>query len=55
MSSRPLALGASAVRIGRPRGWGLAAFGQEGVEAVLDICARELEAIMRQAGSATIA
>jgi 4-hydroxymandelate oxidase len=52
---KALALGASAVGIGRPQGWGLAAFGQEGVEAVLDIYARELEAIMRQAGTPTIA
>jgi isopentenyl diphosphate isomerase/L-lactate dehydrogenase-like FMN-dependent dehydrogenase len=52
---KALALGASAVGIGRPQGWGLAAFGQEGVEAVLDIYTRELEAIMRQAGTPTIA
>ena len=51
---KALALGASAVGIGRPQGWGLAAFGQEGVEAVLDIYARELEAIMRQAGTPTV-
>jgi (S)-2-hydroxy-acid oxidase len=50
-----LALGASGVGIGRPQGWGLAAFGQEGAEAVLDIYARELEAIMRQAGTPTLA
>ena len=52
---KALALGASGVGIGRPQGWGLAAFGQEGAEAVLDIYARELEAIMRQAGTPTIA
>lgn len=52
---KALALGASAVGIGRPQGWGLAAFGQEGVEAVLDIYVRELEAIMRQAGTPTVA
>jgi len=51
---KAIALGASAVGIGRPQGWGLAAFGQEGVEAVLDIYARELEAIMRQAGTPSI-
>jgi 4-hydroxymandelate oxidase len=51
---KALALGASGVGIGRPQGWGLAAFGQEGVEAVLDIYSRELEAIMRQAGTPTI-
>jgi len=52
---KALALGASGVGIGRPQGWGLAAFGQEGAEAVLDIYARELEAIMRQAGTPTLA
>jgi 4-hydroxymandelate oxidase len=52
---KALSLGASAVGIGRPQAWGLAAFGQEGVEAVLDIYTRELEAIMRQAGTPTVA
>jgi 4-hydroxymandelate oxidase len=52
---KALALGATAVGIGRPQGWGLAAFGQEGVEAVLDIYARELQAIMRQAGTPRLA
>ena len=47
---KALALGASAVCIGRPYLWGLAAFGQEGVEAVLAILRRELETIMRQMG-----
>jgi (S)-2-hydroxy-acid oxidase len=52
---KALALGAAAVGIGRPQAWGLAAFGQSGVEAVIDILGRELAAIMRQAGAATIA
>jgi (S)-2-hydroxy-acid oxidase len=52
---KALALGVAGVGIGRPQGWGLAAFGQDGVEAVLDIYARELDAIMRQAGTPTIA
>jgi len=52
---KALALGATAVGIGRPQGWGLAAFGQEGVEAVVDIYARELQAIMRQAGTPKLA
>ena len=39
---KALALGATAVGIGRPQAWGLAAFGQAGVEAVLDIFDREL-------------
>jgi (S)-2-hydroxy-acid oxidase len=51
---KALALGATAVGIGRPQVWGLAAFGQPGVEAVIDIYTRELAAIMRQAGTPTI-
>lgn len=35
--------------------WGLAAFGQPGVEAVVDILNRELANIMRQAGTPGIA
>jgi len=51
---KALALGASAVCIGRPYLWGLGAFGQPGVEAVLDILRRELETIMRQAGTLAV-
>jgi 4-hydroxymandelate oxidase len=51
---KALALGATAVGIGRPQVWGLAAFGQPGVEAVIDIYTRELAAIMQQAGTPTI-
>jgi 4-hydroxymandelate oxidase len=52
---KALALGATAVGIGRPQVWGLAAFGQPGVEKVLDIYERELRVIMRQAGTPSIA
>lgn len=52
---KALALGATAVGIGRPQVWGLAAFGQPGVEAVVDILNRELTNIMRQAGTPNIA
>jgi 4-hydroxymandelate oxidase len=48
---KALALGATAVGIGRPQAWGLAAFGQSGVEAVLTILRRELGKIMSQAGT----
>jgi (S)-2-hydroxy-acid oxidase len=51
---KALALGASAVGVGRPQIWGLAPYGQAGVEAVLDIYARELRSIMRQAGTPAI-
>jgi 4-hydroxymandelate oxidase len=52
---KALALGASAVGIGRPQAWGLAAFGQQGVEAISDILDRELRIIMRQAGTPDLA
>jgi len=49
-----LGLGATAIGIGRPYIWGLAAFGQEGVEVVLTLLRRELELVMRQAGTVSI-
>ena len=51
---KALALGATAVGIGRPYLWGLAAFGQAGVEAVLSILRRELELVMRQAATTSV-
>jgi len=51
---KALALGANAIAIGRPYLWGLGAFGQAGVSAVLDILTRELEIVMRQAGTTRI-
>jgi isopentenyl diphosphate isomerase/L-lactate dehydrogenase-like FMN-dependent dehydrogenase len=51
---KALALGANAVMIGRPYVWGLACFGQTGVEAVLDILRRELATAMRQAGTTAV-
>ena len=51
---KALALGATAVGIGRPYAWGLAAFGQPGVEAVLEILRREVKTIMRQAGTTSV-
>ncbi|WP_348644806.1 alpha-hydroxy-acid oxidizing protein, partial [Methylobacterium sp. WL116] len=52
---KALALGATAVCIGRPSVWGLAAFGEPGVAAVLAIMQREFETIMRQIGATTTA
>jgi isopentenyl diphosphate isomerase/L-lactate dehydrogenase-like FMN-dependent dehydrogenase len=52
---KALALGATAVGIGRPYLWGLASFGQAGVEAVLGLLRRELVMVMRQAGATSIA
>jgi isopentenyl diphosphate isomerase/L-lactate dehydrogenase-like FMN-dependent dehydrogenase len=52
---KALALGATAVGVGRTQAWGLAAFGEQGVEAVLTILQRETEAMMRQAGTPSVA
>jgi isopentenyl diphosphate isomerase/L-lactate dehydrogenase-like FMN-dependent dehydrogenase len=51
---KALALGATAVGIGRPYIWGLASFGQEGVETVLALLRKEFEMTMRQAGTTTV-
>jgi isopentenyl diphosphate isomerase/L-lactate dehydrogenase-like FMN-dependent dehydrogenase len=51
---KALALGATATGIGRPYIWGLASFGQEGVETVLALLRKETEMVMRQAGTPTV-
>jgi 4-hydroxymandelate oxidase len=51
---KALAMGASAVCIGRPYLWGLGAFGQAGVERVLDIMRTETGAAMAQCGAASV-
>jgi 4-hydroxymandelate oxidase len=48
---KALALGARAVGIARPYVWALSAFGQAGVERVLDILRAELQLTMRQCGT----
>jgi isopentenyl diphosphate isomerase/L-lactate dehydrogenase-like FMN-dependent dehydrogenase len=48
---KALALGARAVGIGRPYIWGLSAFGQDGVDRVLDILTAELQLVMRECGT----
>jgi isopentenyl diphosphate isomerase/L-lactate dehydrogenase-like FMN-dependent dehydrogenase len=52
---KALALGARAICIGRPYLWGLAAFGQPGVERTLEILNREFELMMRHAGVTSLA
>ncbi|HYK80199.1 MAG TPA: alpha-hydroxy acid oxidase, partial [Micropepsaceae bacterium] len=47
---KALAMGAQAVGIGRPYLWGLGAFGQEGVERVLELVRIETRAAMQQCG-----
>ena len=51
---KALALGADAVCIGRPYIWGLAAFGQPGVEKVLEMLKAELRMVMSQVGATSI-
>jgi 4-hydroxymandelate oxidase len=52
---KALALGASAVMIGRPYLWGLGAAGAEGVERVIRLLVNELEMAMAQCGAASLA
>jgi isopentenyl diphosphate isomerase/L-lactate dehydrogenase-like FMN-dependent dehydrogenase len=51
---KALALGATAVGIGRPYLWGLGAFGRRGVERVIDLLSSELALDMGMAGVAKI-
>jgi len=51
---KALAMGAQGVCIGRPYIWGLGAFGQPGVERVLELLRIELAAIMQQVGAPSI-
>jgi isopentenyl diphosphate isomerase/L-lactate dehydrogenase-like FMN-dependent dehydrogenase len=51
---KALALGADAVCIGRAYIWGLAAFGQAGVEKVLEMLNAELRMVMGQVGASSI-
>jgi isopentenyl diphosphate isomerase/L-lactate dehydrogenase-like FMN-dependent dehydrogenase len=52
---KALALGATAIQIGRPYLWGLAAFGQEGVQRVVELLRAELKLAMALAGKSKIA
>jgi 4-hydroxymandelate oxidase len=52
---KALALGAKAVGIGRPMLWGLGAFGQAGVDRVLEIMQGELKLVMGNCGTRTVA
>jgi len=48
---KALCMGAKGVAVGRPYLWGLGAFGQAGVERVLQILRTELMVAMQQAGA----
>ena len=51
---KALAMGATAVGVGRPYVWGLGAFGMAGVDRVIDLLNSELHASMIQAGARTV-
>jgi isopentenyl diphosphate isomerase/L-lactate dehydrogenase-like FMN-dependent dehydrogenase len=51
---KALCMGATAVCVGRPYIWGLGAFGQPGVERVLELLRIELSGMMQQMGAPTI-
>jgi 4-hydroxymandelate oxidase len=52
---KALALGAKGVGIGRPMLWGLGAFGQAGVDRVIEILQGELRLVMGNCGTTTVA
>src|SRR5215831_1886230 len=51
---KALCIGANAVCVGRPYIWGLGAFGQSGVERVLELLRTETYAMMQQVGAPSI-
>jgi 4-hydroxymandelate oxidase len=51
---KALAMGAQGVGIGRPYLWGLGAFGQAGVERVLELLRTETKAAMQQCGAKSV-
>lgn len=51
---KALALGATAVQIGRPYVWGMAAFGQDGVRRVYELLSAELKLAMALAGQSEV-
>jgi len=51
---KALAMGASGVAVGRPYLWGLGAFGEPGVERVLELLRIELLAAMQQVGAPSV-
>jgi 4-hydroxymandelate oxidase len=52
---KALALGAKAAFVGRPYVWASAAFGQPGVERVIDMINGEFELVMKQCGTRSVA
>ena len=52
---KALCMGATAVCVGRPYIWGLGAFGQAGVDRVIEILQGELKLVMGNCGTRTVA
>ena len=52
---KALALGADAVGIGRPYVWGLGAFGEDGVDRVIELILAEFSIVMRQTRTNSLA
>jgi isopentenyl diphosphate isomerase/L-lactate dehydrogenase-like FMN-dependent dehydrogenase len=52
--AKAMALGAKAVRVGRPIIWGLAVDGEQGAKRVLDILRKDFELTMRLCGCASV-
>ncbi len=51
---KAMAMGAAAVGVGRPYLWGLGAFGQPGVERVMELLRAEFRSAMQQCGAPTV-
>ena len=51
---KALAFGATAVAVGRPVMWGLAAYGADGVQGVIEMLQTELARYMAMCGRSTI-
>jgi 4-hydroxymandelate oxidase len=51
---KALCMGAKGVAVGRPYLWGLGAFGEPGVERVLELLRIELQAAMQQVGAPSL-
>lgn len=52
---KALALGADMVGVGRPYVWGLGAFGEEGVDRVIELLLAEFQMVMRQTRTTSLA
>jgi len=51
---KALCMGAKGIAVGRPYLWGLGAFGQAGVDRVLELLRTELKVAMQQVGAPSL-